>query len=138
MRHSIAALAFVPGMVAAADKPAEQISYDFEGPGDLESWSNLEIPKAEEPGAKIELSTEHATSGKQNSRLTFAGGQWPKVTTEQVSQDWHRFDTFEADVTASRPCVVGFTRGISRTARALVSSITPARNIVNNYCPAAY
>ena len=111
MRHLITAiaLAFVPGMIVAADEPTEQILYDFEGPGDLKSWSNLVIPEAKEPAAKIELSAENATSGKQSLKLTFAGGQWPTVTTEQVSQDWLRFDTFKADITVTRSCVIGFT-----------------------------
>src|SRR5258708_21535737 len=111
MRNLISAvvLAFAPGASAAAIEPAEQVLYDCELPGDLKGWSNLELPEAKEPAVKIELSTEHTSSGKQSMKLTFAGGQWPTVTTEEVTQDWLRFDTFKADVTVSRRCVVGFT-----------------------------
>lgn len=97
------------GPILAADEPADKVLYDFEASGDLKVWSNLELPNAKEPPAKIERSTDHATSGKHSLKLTFAGGQWPTVTTEQVSQDWLTFKTFKADVTVSRTCVVGFT-----------------------------
>lgn len=95
----------------AADAPASKVLYDFEDPADAKVWSNLvlEGAKEKEPPVKIERSTEHATSGKQSLRLTFAGGLWPTVTTEQVSQDWLAFKTFKADMTVSRSCLVGFT-----------------------------
>src|SRR6516165_10278758 len=98
---------------AADPKPAapDKVIFDFEDAADLKAWSNLELPdaKQKEPPVKIELSTENATSGKHSLKLTFAGGRWPTVTTTQVPGDWLPYQTFEADVTASRPCVVGFT-----------------------------
>jgi hypothetical protein len=83
--------------------------YDFENPADVKVWSNLELPKSKEPPVKFELSADHTTSGKHSLKLTFAGGTWPTITTEAVSQDWLASKTFHADVTASRDCVVGFT-----------------------------
>ena len=77
---------------------------------DLKAWSNLELPnpKQKEPPARIELATEHATSGKHSLKITFAGGNWPAITTTQIPDDWTPYQTFKADVTVSRPCVVGF------------------------------
>jgi hypothetical protein len=90
---------------------AEKVLFDFEGPDDLKAWSNLELPGAsgKEPVVKLERSAEHSTSRKHSLKLTFAGGSWPTVTTTQVLDNWLAFQTFRADVTVSRPCVVGFT-----------------------------
>ncbi|MDB5307375.1 MAG: hypothetical protein JWO38_1577 [Gemmataceae bacterium] len=97
--------------VPAADEPADRVQYDFEAPADVKAWSNLEPAGArdQEPPARIEQSTDHATAGKHTLKLTFAGGRWPTVTTDQVTQDWLSFKTFKADVTVGRSCVVGFT-----------------------------
>jgi hypothetical protein len=85
--------------------------FDFEEAADLKAWANLELPetKEKEPPAKIELSTDHTTSGKRSLKITFAGGRWPTITTTRVLDDWLPYHTFQADVTVSRPCVVGFT-----------------------------
>ncbi len=96
----------------AAQEPAkEKLIFDFEDAADLKAWSNL-VPDAKEkdkePAVKIEFVAEKATSGKQSMKLTFAGGIFPTVATEQVAQDWLAYQTFQADVTVSRPCVVGF------------------------------
>src|SRR5262249_29402514 len=58
-----------------------------------------------------------ATSGKHSLKLTFAGGRFPTVTTTQVADDWLSYPTFRADVTVSRPCVVGFTVLQEKSAR---------------------
>jgi hypothetical protein len=99
------------GSVMAADKPAVKVLFDFEEGTDLKAWTNLALPEAKEkePPAKIELSTDHATSGNRSLKLTFAGGRWPTITTTQVLDDWLAYHTFEADVTVSRSCLVGFT-----------------------------
>jgi hypothetical protein len=91
--------------------PAERGLFDFEDPADFKVWTNLELPdaKAKEPPAKIALSTDHATSGKHSLKITFAGGRWPTITTTQVAGDWLPYQTFQADVTVSRSCLVGFT-----------------------------
>lgn len=91
--------------------PKEALLYDFEDAADLKTWSNLELPdaKQKEPPAKFELSTENATRGKQSLKITFAGGRWPTITTTQVLENWMPYETFQADVTASRQCLVGFT-----------------------------
>jgi hypothetical protein len=93
----------------AAEK--EMTLYDFESKSDLKVWTNLVLPdaKVQEPPVKIEQAAEHATAGKQSLRLTFAGGNWPTATTTRVSDDWLDYQTFHADVFASRHCLVGFT-----------------------------
>src|SRR5262249_36091737 len=95
----------------AGDPLTEKVVYDFEDPVGIKTWSNLVLPGVadKEPPAKIEQSDDHATAGKHSLKLTFAGGRWPTVATDGVSQDWLAFKTFKADVTVSRPCVVGFT-----------------------------
>src|SRR6516162_9146934 len=99
------------GSVMAADQPAVKVLFDFEEAPDLKAWTNLALPdaKEKEPPAKIELSTDHATSGKRSLKVTFSGGSWPTITTTQVVDDWLPYHTFHADVTVSRPCLVGFT-----------------------------
>jgi hypothetical protein len=103
------ALAVAPPAPAAS--PPEKVLFDFEDPADLQGWSNLELPGAreKEPPVKLEIAAENATSGKHSLRLTFGGGQWPTVTTPRVADDWLPYQTFKADVTVERPCVVGFT-----------------------------
>jgi hypothetical protein len=87
------------------------VLFDFEDPASLKDWSNMQLPdaKLKEPPAKIELSTEHATSGTHSLKITFAGGRWPTITTTNVLADWMPYWTFKADVTVSRPCLAGFT-----------------------------
>ena len=95
----------------AQEQAKEKIIFDFEDAADLKAWANvLPDPKAKkkDPPAKIELVAENATSGKQCLKLTFAGGKCPAVATEQVAQDWLAYQTFQADVTVSRECKVGF------------------------------
>src|SRR5262249_10189786 len=86
-----------------------RILFDFETREDVAAWSNLTLPKEKEPAIAIERVAEHATSGKHSLKLTFAGGTWPTLTTTRVPDDWTAFHTFLADVTVSRPCLVGFT-----------------------------
>jgi hypothetical protein len=97
--------------IVAAEKPADEVLFDFEDEADLKPWTNLVLPdaKEKEPPAKIELSADHATSGKHSLKITFAGGSWPTITTTQVLDDWLPYHTFHADVTVGRPCLVGFT-----------------------------
>jgi hypothetical protein len=96
---------------AAVHTDQEKLLFDFEDPADLKVWSNLELPAAKdkEPPIKLEQSTEHATSGKHSLKLTFAGGRWPTITTSKIQGDWLPYKTFQADVSVSRPCLVGFT-----------------------------
>jgi hypothetical protein len=99
------------GAAEAQSAPAETVLFDFEEPSDLKAWTNLELPDAKdkEPPAQLALATDHATSGKHSLKVTFAGGHWPTITTTRVLDDWLPFQTFQADVTVSRPCLVGFT-----------------------------
>jgi hypothetical protein len=110
----LATLLFPQALFAAPDlppAPASKMLYDFEDAADVKAWSNLVLPDAKdrEPPVKLDCVTENATSGKHSLKLTFAGGRWPTVTTTQVTDDWLSYAAFHADVTVSRPCVVGFT-----------------------------
>lgn len=107
----LASFPIVAATAAADESSSESPLYDFEQPADLEAWSNLVLPesKLKEPPVKIERSAEHATSGKQSLKLTFAGGTWRTITTTAVDDAWLKRQTFEASVFASRPCLVGFT-----------------------------
>ena len=132
-------------VIPIAAQAQQKTLYDFETADDVKAWSNLVLPKAKEPPVKIELSTEHATSGKHSLKLTFAGGAWPTVTTTQVSDDWLSYKTFEADVYASRECLVGFTVMQEKSERgsgweAMISRWTktallqPGKNLVRARC----
>jgi hypothetical protein len=88
----------------------DRVLFDFEGADCLKGWSNLQLPGAKAPGPAVEVgrAVEYATSGEHSLRLTFAGGDWPTVTTTSVPDDWTAFETLKADVTVSRPCLMGF------------------------------
>jgi hypothetical protein len=121
MRRSlILAVVLIASGVGRAGGPLpDRVIFDFEDPASRQAWSNLELPasKVKEPPVRIELSPRHATSGKQSLMLTFAGGTWPTVTTTEVFEDWVPYQTFHADVTVSRPCVVGFTALLEKSER---------------------
>ncbi|MDB5386081.1 MAG: hypothetical protein JWM11_1727 [Planctomycetaceae bacterium] len=89
----------------------DQLLFDFEDPATLKNWANLELPDAavKEPPVRWEFVPEHASSGKNGLKLTFAGGQFPTLTTTEVFADWTPFQTLKAEVWASRDCVIGFT-----------------------------
>ena len=102
---------FFLACAAGAKEPASVVLYDFEAKDAVEGWENLVLQqsKEQEPAVKLEQATEHATAGKQSLKLTFAGGNWPTVTTTKVDDAWLRYQTFQADVFATRACLVGFT-----------------------------
>ena len=109
----IVAAMFLCSSAGAEDK----VLFDFEDDAAVKDWAPLaiegmKVPGAKEPAAKLELSTEGATSGKRALKVTFEGGRWPTVTTAAapVAENWIalKFQTFKADVTVSRPCLVGF------------------------------
>jgi hypothetical protein len=137
-------------MLQAADPqtPVTKVLFDFENADELKAWSNLELPdaKQKEPPARLALVAENATSGKQSLKITFTGGTWPTITTTQIPDDWTPFGTFRADVTVSRPCVVGFQAfqekskrgtgwdaGISRWARTFF--LKPGKNEIVTTVP---
>jgi hypothetical protein len=99
------------GLTALAAEPKELKLFDFEEASDVKAWTNLELPdaKVKEPAADIDRSTDNATSGKHSLKITFHGGAWPTLTTTSVLADWSAWQTLQADVTVSRPCVIGFT-----------------------------
>lgn len=113
LMHAIA-FAIVPliglASLGGQERPPEKVLFDFESPAEVAAWSNLDLPdaKSKEPPVKIAFSGEHATSGKGCLKLTFAGGKWPTATTTQVLDEWVGYQTFSADVTVSRPCLIGF------------------------------
>src|SRR5262249_1832746 len=92
-------------------KVADKVLFDFEDDADLKAWSNLELPAPapKEPAAKVELSTDNATSGKRSLKITFAGGRWPTLTTTAGPDDWMAWETFQADGAVSKPCLLGFS-----------------------------
>lgn len=96
---------------AFSAEPQDLLLFDFEEPADLQAWTNLEVTgaKVQEPVVRAERSTEMASSGQHSLKITFAGGAWPTLTTTSVPADWTAWQTLKADVTVSRPCVVGFT-----------------------------
>ena len=119
-RKHLTALAVVLGMcllfpVTRLDAE-EKILFDFEDRGDAAHWQPLSSSdlEKEEPAAKVELTTEGATSGKQALKITFAGGKLPGVRTTKITvPEWRPpLYTLEADVTAPRKCLVIF-RGIA-------------------------
>jgi hypothetical protein len=92
----------IPG-VAQAGPPADKVLFDFENDAEVKAWSPVESS-----GAKVERSDKHATAGKHSLKITFAGGRWPAVATAAVPDDWMPWETFSADVTVERPCLIGF------------------------------
>lgn len=117
MRHMLclSALLFTlsldVGLAGPQGPAADKVLFDFEEPASLSAWSNLALPdaKEKEPAVKLERVAEHATAGKYSLKFTFAGGRWPTVSTTQGLDNWLPYQTFKADVTVSRPCIVGFT-----------------------------
>jgi len=110
--------------VAAVAPADEAVLFDFEDDGDLVDWSPLKLadPKARgagEPPAKIELSTEGATSGRRALKLTFAGGKYPTVVCTRAPHPemWFGYKTFRADVTVPRECAVVFRFVYEKTSR---------------------
>ncbi|HEX3152487.1 MAG TPA: hypothetical protein VHR66_30720, partial [Gemmataceae bacterium] len=112
MTRSIAvgiAMMLIAPLTAADPKAsvADRVLFDFEEASEAAAWSPLAIGK--EPAPKIERVAEQATAGKHSLKITFAGGTWPTVQTTAIPADWDGWQTFRADVTVTRPCVVGFT-----------------------------
>jgi hypothetical protein len=92
--------------LAAPPEGKEAILFDFEQATAADGWSSLESSE-KEPAVKV-ARVAGAAAGTHGLGLTFAGGRWPTATTTRVLDDWTAYTAFEADVTASRPCVVGF------------------------------
>jgi hypothetical protein len=114
MRYALVAtvICFLPcGARPQEKRPLvqEAVLFDFEDSAEVQAWAPLELPNAKEPAPQFGRSTENATSGKHSLKIVFAGGRWPTLITTRVPVDWDAYHTFRADVTVSRPCVVGFT-----------------------------
>ena len=139
------------GFALPAAEPPKPVApdktiFDFEDQAELKAWAILELPKSKEPPARIELAPEGATSGKHALKITFSGGTWPTITTKQIPEDWLVYQSFKADVTVARPCVIGFTAmqekstrergwdgGISRWCRTFF--LKPGRNRISTSIP---
>jgi hypothetical protein len=111
-RLIVAAVLFVTAAcwlagASAQEQVKQKVIFDFANPDDAKAWTNLVVSAvkgkepAKEPAVKIEVA--------KGLKLTFAGGNFPTVTTTRVSDDWLKYQLFTAQVTASRPCLVGFT-----------------------------
>ena len=95
----------------------DRVLFDFEKPEDAERWSNLLITDPasadrriqKEPATTWSLSTENATSGSHSLKITFDGGRWPTITTALPPEDWMPYHRLCADITVTRPCLVGLT-----------------------------
>jgi hypothetical protein len=75
-------------LLRSAPDPDDRVPFDFEEEDHLGGWSTLEIPgERKEPPARLELSSEHAASGKQCLKIAFAGKWWPTLTTNQLFSD---------------------------------------------------
>ena len=98
---------------SADEKLADALLFDFESEADIAAWTPMPSPPWGEggvrgqPAAKIEWSTEGATSGKHSLKLTFGGGDWPVVSTARipVPGTWKEFETLKMDLTVDRPSV---------------------------------
>src|SRR2546428_1301752 len=101
--------ALLLALLTALPQDGEKMLFDFEDASELQAWSNLELPGEKEPATRLELATEGASSGKHALKITFAGGTWPTVASSRVPEDLMPYKTFLADITAQRPCLVGFT-----------------------------
>jgi hypothetical protein len=104
---ALALLAFLGG-----PSRSETMLFDFEDADEASRWIPIKLPevKTDSPDPSIELSAEHATSGKQSLKITFKGGFWPAVACDRiiVPGDWKEFQTLRADVTVDRACLIGF------------------------------
>src|SRR5262245_34733099 len=91
---------------------SETMLYDFEEADEAGRWAATKLPevKTDSPDPLVELSAEHATSGKQCLKIMFKGGFWPAVACDRIAvdADWKEFQTLRADVTVDRPCLIGF------------------------------
>lgn len=89
----------------------DRVLFDFENSEEVACWSPLELKEAPEPLARVETSAKHASSGTRSLKITFAGGAWPAIRTTAIPNDpgyWVPLKSFRADVTAERPCLIGF------------------------------
>jgi len=87
----------------------DRVLFDFEDADEATAWAPVSAGKAAEPAPRVERAADHASAGKHSLKVTFAGGTWPTVGTTKIPADWAAWETFRADVTVARECVVGFT-----------------------------
>ena len=87
LRLTVLALALTSR--AASAQPEELLLFDFEEADDLKAWTNLKLPgsKGKEPAARLERSTDMASSGKYSLKIAFGGEAWPTLTTTSVAAD---------------------------------------------------
>lgn len=97
-------------LAIAQTERKEKILFSFEDPAELKAWSVLEPsdPPGEKSKIDFQLATAGATQGKQSLQITFSGGTWPALTTTEIPSEWTEWQAFHADVTVSRPGLIGF------------------------------
>src|SRR4051812_41509881 len=78
----------------------DRVLFDFDKAEDAAAWSARDA--ARDPKAALAWSSDKAL------RITFAGGRWPSVATSAVPEDWSPCKTLAAEVTVTRPCLIGF------------------------------
>lgn len=104
-------------LLSLCAQDAERVLFDFEKPEDAQRWANLVIADPstadkriqKEPPATWSLSTENVTRGEHSLKITFEGGRWPTITTAIPAEDWEGYTFLSADITVTRPCLVGLT-----------------------------
>ena len=125
--------------------PADLSLFDFEEANTTTDWKN--VVSADAKGkispVKVEGSNKNATTGKQSLKLTYSGGDWPTVATDKMPAEWTGYNSFRADVTVERTCVVGFAimqekslrgtgwdAGVSRWTR--TAFLKPGKNTISS------
>lgn len=95
---------------APTDKLPDVVLYDFEKQAEIAAWAAASATNKTEPAPKVEKTDAGVTSGKHALKITFSGGQWPAVLTQAVPEvDWTLCKSLRAEITVSRPCVVGIS-----------------------------
>src|ERR1041384_625426 len=112
MRRVLAALILAAGLLGGASRGDEIVLLDFSRPLAEGEWGDLRTPVADEKAlpidgyveadqrrrpfarsaaygddlhpVKLEISGEHASSGKYSLKLTYSGGRFPTVTTSSL------------------------------------------------------
>ena len=87
-------------------EPSARILFDFETKKALATWTNQNLDNYTEPAVDIELSDKHVTHGKHSLKLSYNGGLWPTVFSEEINiDDWQNEKILKADITLSRDAV---------------------------------
>jgi len=104
----VAPAAVVLALCAGVLGAQEKVLFDFADATQVKAWAMWQEPKPEkgrppkpEPEAKLSFDAGQL-------KVTYTGGQFPTITTQQVPEDLTPYGAIKADVTVSRAMVVGF------------------------------